>query len=101
MNTFYKLASVFLAVILCTTIMKTTASVPVYSQVGSTGIEVEEIQRILRDRGLFTGSITGYYGSQTEKAVLAFQKQHLGDDQLRGGVRHLVAEEDDPLLEEP
>lgn len=75
MNTFYKLASVFLAVILCTTIMKTTASVPVYSQVGSTGIEVEEIQRILRDRGLFTGSITGYYGSQTEKAVLAFQKQ--------------------------
>lgn len=75
MNTFYKLAATFLGLISCTAIMKTTADIPVYSQNGSTGVEVEEIQRVLQERGLFNGSITGYYGAQTEKAVLAFQKQ--------------------------
>ena len=75
MNTFYKLAATFLGIISCTAIMKTTADIPVYSQNGSTGVEVEEIQRVLQERGLFNGSITGYYGAQTEKAVLAFQKQ--------------------------
>ena len=75
MNTFYKLAAAFLGLITCTAIMKTTADIPVYSQNGSTGVEVEEIQRVLQERGLFNGSITGYYGAQTEKAVLAFQKQ--------------------------
>lgn len=75
MNTFYKLAAAFLGIISCTAIMKTTADIPVYSQNGSTGVEVEEIQRVLQERGLFNGSITGYYGAQTEKAVLAFQKQ--------------------------
>lgn len=75
MNTFNKLAAAFLGIISCTAIMKTTADIPVYSQNGSTGVEVEEIQRVLQERGLFNGSITGYYGAQTEKAVLAFQKQ--------------------------
>lgn len=48
---------------------------PAYSQNGSSGTEVEEIQRVLAERGLFKGEITGYYGAQTEEAVLAFQKQ--------------------------
>lgn len=48
---------------------------PVYSQNGSSGTEVEEIQRVLAERGIFKGEITGYYGAQTEQAVLAFQKQ--------------------------
>ncbi|MDR2558873.1 MAG: peptidoglycan-binding protein [Oscillospiraceae bacterium] len=42
---------------------------------GSQGREVEEIQRILRDLGFFYGEVTGYYGSQTEAAVLRFQQE--------------------------
>ena len=53
MNTFYKLAAAFLGLITCTAIMKTTADIPVYSQNGSTGVEAEEIQRDLQERGLF------------------------------------------------
>ncbi len=45
------------------------------SQVGSSGAEVTAIQEALKERGLFNHSITGYYGSITENAVLKFQKQ--------------------------
>lgn len=48
----------------------------VYSQQGSRGTEVEAIQEALRDRGIFTGEITGYFGEQTRKAVLTFQRQN-------------------------
>lgn len=45
------------------------------SQVGSRGAEVRAIQEKLKERGLFTVGVTGYYGEQTRKAVLKFQKQ--------------------------
>lgn len=48
----------------------------VYSQTGSRGTEVEAVQKALRDRGIFTGEITGYFGEQTRKAVITFQKQN-------------------------
>lgn len=45
------------------------------SQVGSRGKEVTAIQEELKARGLFTVGVTGYYGEETRKAVLRFQKQ--------------------------
>lgn len=45
------------------------------SQVGSSGAEVKAIQQALKDRGLFSGEVTGYFGEQTKEAVKKFQKQ--------------------------
>ena len=45
------------------------------SQVGSRGKEVTAIQEELKARGLFKVGVTGYYGEETRKAVLRFQKQ--------------------------
>ncbi|MGN0579048.1 MAG: cell wall hydrolase [Ruminiclostridium sp.] len=75
MNTFYKLVLALVITVVCVTAFRGSEAVPAYSEVGSSGVEVEEIQRVLQERGLFSGEITGYYGEQTKKAVLAFQKQ--------------------------
>ncbi len=48
---------------------------PALSQVGSSGKEVTAIQERLKERGLFNVEVTGYYGEETRKAVLRFQKQ--------------------------
>lgn len=75
MNTFYKLLLALLVAILCVKAVDVQTEVPAYSQTGSSGTEVEEIQRVLKERGLFTGEITGYYGAQTAQAVSEFQRQ--------------------------
>lgn len=79
MNSFYKIARIFtlcfIFIVLVGKNIDTGENITVYSQVGSSGNEVETIQKILKERGLFTGEITGYYGSQTEAAVLKYQKQ--------------------------
>ncbi len=78
MNSFYKMLTILAAVILCAAIFNTSQpgeAFPVYSRTGSSGTEVEEIQRVLKERGLFKGEITGYYGEQTRQAVTDFQKQ--------------------------
>ncbi len=41
---------------------------------GSSGPEVTALQEILANQGLYTYSITGYFGSITETAVQAFQR---------------------------
>lgn len=51
-------------------------TVPVYSQYGFNGPEVEEIQRVMREWGVFSGEITGYYGPATEAAVRRVQEHH-------------------------
>ncbi|MBR5089664.1 MAG: spore cortex-lytic enzyme [Ruminiclostridium sp.] len=66
------------AIVLCAAVANasgTDETLPVYSRTGSSGTEVEEIQRVLKERGLFNGEITGYYGEQTRQAVTRFQKQ--------------------------
>lgn len=50
-------------------------SIPALFRRGSRGEEVRQIQTVLKDRELYTGNIDGIYGSQTEKAVIRFQKQ--------------------------
>lgn len=50
-------------------------AVDALSKMGSTGAEVKAIQQTLKERGLYTGSVDGIYGSQTQAAVKKFQKQ--------------------------
>ena len=72
------MAAVLAAIILCAAVARTSVpeeTLPAYSRTGSSGTEVEEIQRVLKERGLFKGEITGYYGEQTRQAVTKFQKQ--------------------------
>jgi len=45
------------------------------SKMGSRGSEVTAVQQVLKDRGLYTGSIDGIYGTLTRQAVIKFQKQ--------------------------
>lgn len=47
----------------------------VLSKLGSRGKEVTAIQNALKERGLFEGDATGYYGTKTQTAVKRFQKQ--------------------------
>lgn len=75
MNSFYKMILTLLAITVIAISIQTREELPAYSQNGSSGNEVEEIQRVLAERGIFKGEITGYYGAQTEEAVRAFQKQ--------------------------
>ncbi|MCI6245524.1 MAG: spore cortex-lytic enzyme [Eubacterium sp.] len=44
------------------------------SKYGSTGNEVRQIQKKLKELGFYNGSEDGIYGSQTQSAVKAFQK---------------------------
>lgn len=68
-----------IAVILLVNILVVLAVVqpalPALSRLGSRGEEVKQIQTVLKDRELYEGNIDGIYGSQTEKAVIQFQKQ--------------------------
>ena len=75
MNTFYKLLIALVIAVCCIRVVNVQSEAPAYSQTGSSGTEVEEIQRVLKERGLFTGEITGYYGAQTAQAVQTFQRQ--------------------------
>jgi len=45
----------------------------VLSRPGSTGNEVRQIQRALKNQGYYTGSVDGIFGSATEAAVRKFQ----------------------------
>lgn len=70
---------VFSFLVIAKNIVNPTASIsdttsPALSRVGSRGAEVEAIQRVLKEWGIFTGEITGYYGTQTEAAVKRFQR---------------------------
>lgn len=75
-NSFYKITLCALAICAMIAGAKNTSSIPVYSQQGSTGTEVEEIQRVLKEWGLFKGEITGYFGAATENALKAYQKKN-------------------------
>lgn len=44
------------------------------SQLGSRGEEVRKIQKKLKELGFYSGSVDGIYGTETQKAVKAFQK---------------------------
>lgn len=74
MNSFFKIGIASISIFALMAAVKDNSSIPVYSQVGSRGNEVEAIQQLLKEYGLFNTDVTGYFGTQTEKAVKAFQK---------------------------
>ncbi len=43
---------------------------------GSTGSEVKEVQRRLKQWGYYSGTVDGVFGAATKKAVIAFQKKN-------------------------
>ena len=43
---------------------------------GSTGGEVKEVQRRLKNWGYYSGAVDGIFGSATKKAVISFQKKN-------------------------
>ena len=43
---------------------------------GSTGGEVKEVQRRLKNWGYYSGAVDGIFGSGTRKAVISFQKKN-------------------------
>lgn len=49
-------------------------SVYVLSKYGSTGNEVRNIQKKLKELGYYNGGVDGIYGSRTQSAVKSFQK---------------------------
>ena len=54
----------------------TVFSRPTFSQQGSRGNEVRQIQKKLKNWGYYEGQIDGIFGSETKKAVIAFQKKN-------------------------
>jgi Putative peptidoglycan binding domain len=45
-------------------------------QIGDSGDRVQSLQDLLRDAGYFSSASTGYFGSATESAVIAFQQDY-------------------------
>lgn len=63
----------------------TDIAISALSKIGSRGNEVKAIQEKLKERGIFTGSVDGIYGSATAAAVKKFQKQQgLTQDGIAG-----------------
>ena len=76
LNDFFKISLGAIIVFAMMIGAASTRSLPVYSKQGSTGTEVEEIQRVLKEWGLFKGEITGYFGTATENALRQYQKNN-------------------------
>lgn len=73
-NSFFTITAVALAVCGLLTLVPQKRDMAVYSQQGSSGREVEEIQKVLQEWGLFKGEVTGYFGTATESALKQYQK---------------------------
>lgn len=73
MNTFTKKLLVSGA-IFCASIVSTHAAITSVLQKGSSGSQVVELQVFLKNKGYFTDTVSGYYGSVTSLAVKAFQE---------------------------
>lgn len=43
---------------------------------GSRGQNVSKLQNFLKDQGVYSGPVTGYFGPLTKRAVIVFQKQN-------------------------
>lgn len=51
-------------------------SVSALSKMGSRSDEVKSIQKILKSKGYYSGSVDGIFGTKTKNAVIAFQKDN-------------------------
>ncbi len=71
----FALAAVSLSAVIARVPFAPGGETQTLSKLGSSGKEVTAIQDALRDRGLFQGESTGYYGTKTQAAVKQFQRQ--------------------------
>ena len=73
-----KKTSIFLIliIIISMSVIHYSQSKNVLSKQGSTGNEVIQIQKKLKNWGYYTGEIDGIYGTKTKKAVEKFQKNN-------------------------
>ncbi len=69
MKNIIKFLALFLVLIMCFSI-----GAYALSKMGSTGSEVKKIQQALKDKGYYTGSVDGIFGTKTKNAVIKFQK---------------------------
>ena len=63
------------AAVASASVQETVVTAAVLRQ-GSTGGEVKEVQRRLKNWGYYSGSVDGIFGSGTKKAVISFQKKN-------------------------
>lgn len=68
----FKVFAIFITLILFAVNLD-DGTVTTYSQFGSRGQEVVQIQQKLKQLGFYKGKIDGIYGLQTERAVIDFQ----------------------------
>ncbi|MEK7530832.1 MAG: peptidoglycan-binding protein [Patescibacteria group bacterium] len=54
----------------------TSVSLTHYLEIGARGDEVRALQTVLKRAGVFTEEVTGYFGTLTRAAVIAFQSAH-------------------------
>jgi N-acetylmuramoyl-L-alanine amidase len=79
------LVILLLNLLIVTLFSKADSSVQTLSKYGSSGTEVQEIQTRLKKWGYYGGDLDGIYGTQTKKAVTAFQKKNgLAADGIAG-----------------
>ncbi len=75
----YRIAIILLLVLTLTIFAgyiekESNSSVYTLSKLGSRGDEVRQVQKKLKELGYYKGSVDGIYGTGTQKAVKAFQK---------------------------
>lgn len=61
-------------IVVCACIFGFAFSANALSRYGSRGEEVRKIQSVLKQKGYYTGNVDGIFGSLTQAAVKAFQK---------------------------
>ncbi|MBR7132400.1 MAG: spore cortex-lytic enzyme [Clostridia bacterium] len=69
-----KYFSVILAVLLAFSLCSLCVSA--LSKIGSRSQEVRDIQTVLQQKGYYSGSIDGIFGTKTKNAVIAFQRDN-------------------------
>lgn len=68
---------IFVLILLSLLIVSIIASYPsaeVLSKYGYRGAEVKKVQQVLKNKGFYTGSVDGIYGTGTKNAVVRFQR---------------------------
>lgn len=53
-----------------------TVCVSALSKIGSRSEEVRNIQKVLKEKGYYTGNVDGIFGTRTKNAVISFQKDN-------------------------
>lgn len=73
---YYRITMLAIAILLVVIGAFNIKSIYAYSEFGSKGNEVKQIQQVLKNEGLYFGNIDGIYGLGTETGVINYQKRY-------------------------